>query len=353
MGPPNGACISGAWSPDGQWIYLTARTDDFHIWRQRFPGGTPEQLTFGPTSQQGIAMAPDGRSFITSVGSQDSTVWLHDKQGEHQVSSEGNAQQPAFSGDGHSLYFLMANGQTRGAELWSKDLTSGEVDRVLPGYSMRDYSVSRDGKEVAFSVNDQNGRSSLWIAPTNHRSSPVRLSTADVEDSPLFLPDDDLVFRAIEGGSNFLYRAKADGTNRRKITSEPILDLISVSPDGRWALVASPNLNEEQPVVTKALAIDGGAASIVCAGYCMLTWDSMGRSAFLEFSNVFEGSYQVPLLRGTALPKVPQTGVARIEDFTNAKKATTPWRVESAISPVSYAYTQQNPRHNLYRIPLP
>ena len=83
---------------------------------------------------------------------------------------------------------------------------------------MRDYSVSRDGKEVGFSMNDQSGRSSLWIATTNHRSPPVRLSTADVEDSPSFLPDGDLLFRAIEGGSNFLYRAKADGTNRQKIT---------------------------------------------------------------------------------------------------------------------------------------
>ena len=106
-------------------------------------------------------------------------------------------------------------------------------------------------------------------------------------------------------------------------------------------------------MVTKALAIDGSATSIVCAGYCMLAWDRTGRSAFLEFPKVFEGSYQVPLIHGTGLPKVPPTGVTRIEDFTTAKKATTPWQVESAISPVSYAYTQQNPRHNLYRIPLP
>ena len=69
VGPPNGACLSGAWSPDGKWIYLTARTDTFHIWRQRFPDGKPEQFTFGPTSQEGIAMAPDGKSLITSVGS--------------------------------------------------------------------------------------------------------------------------------------------------------------------------------------------------------------------------------------------------------------------------------------------
>jgi serine/threonine protein kinase len=74
VGPPNGPCLSGAWSPDGKWIYLSAETDDYHIWRQRFPDGDPEQLTFGPTSQEGLAMAPDGKSFITSVGSQDLTA---------------------------------------------------------------------------------------------------------------------------------------------------------------------------------------------------------------------------------------------------------------------------------------
>ena len=73
VGPPNGSCRAGGWSPDSQSIYLTAKTDDFHLWRQRVPDGEPEQLTFGPTSQEGIAMAPDGKSLITSVGTQDHT----------------------------------------------------------------------------------------------------------------------------------------------------------------------------------------------------------------------------------------------------------------------------------------
>src|ERR1017187_3255909 len=104
VGPPDGECLSGAWSPDGKWIYLTSNASNAdpgrvgragwqpapgsHIWRQRFPDGEPEQLTLGPTSQEGIAMAPDGKSLITSVGEHDLTVWLHDKDGDHQISSE-------------------------------------------------------------------------------------------------------------------------------------------------------------------------------------------------------------------------------------------------------------------------
>jgi eukaryotic-like serine/threonine-protein kinase len=125
VGPPSGSCISGAWSPDGKWVYVTARTDKFHLWRQRFPGGEPEQLTSGPTSQEGIAIAPDGKSLITAVGTEDSTVWFHDNDGDHQVSSEGNAIAPEFSSDGNSLYFLMTNGQSSEFELCVENLRDG------------------------------------------------------------------------------------------------------------------------------------------------------------------------------------------------------------------------------------
>ncbi len=58
-----------AWSPDGAWMYFSSNSGGvFHTWRQRFPDGQPEQITSGPTEEEGIAMAPDGRSFITAVG---------------------------------------------------------------------------------------------------------------------------------------------------------------------------------------------------------------------------------------------------------------------------------------------
>jgi Tol biopolymer transport system component len=355
VGPPNRACTSGAWSPDGKWVYLTAREGDkFHIWRQRFPNGEPEPVTSGPTSQEGIEVAADGKSLITSVGSQDSTVWLHDKEGDHQISSEGNAVAPSFSGDGNRLYYLMANGQTPGYELWVKDLTGGRVEKVLPGYSMEGYSVSRDGKEVAFTVNDQSGHSSLWVAPTNRRSSPTRISSSEIEDSPHFLSDGDLVFRAIEGGSNFLYRMKADGTSRRKISAQRVFDILAVSPDGRWVVAASPSPGEESTAAATAFAVDGGEAVPLCLGFCHLTWNTTGTLSYIYFPSLHEGSYALPVAHDTGLPKLPPSGIARLEDLTNAKTvAAIPQAVESAISPSVYAYTRRNIRRNLYRIPLP
>jgi eukaryotic-like serine/threonine-protein kinase len=363
VGPPNGACLLGAWSPDGKWIYLTVKTDAFHIWRQRFPDGKPEQFTFGPTSQEGIAMAPDGKSLITSVGSEDRSVWLHDKDGDHPISSEGSTSLPMFSSDGQSLYFLKTKGQTSGDELWVKDLSSGKEERILKDYPLQEYSagrdvkqaysVSQDGKEVAFSMKDESGHTNLWIAPTSRRSSPVRIPSAAVEDIPFFLPDGDLIFRAIEGGSSFLYRMKTDGTGRRKITSERILDIASVSPDGRWVVAGAPNSDEEHPASMKAFPVDGGASVPLCVDYCVLSWDTAGRYAYISFLPYGAGSYALPVMRDVGLPKLPAGGV-RSQDFINVKTdIAIPQSVQSAVSPSLYAYTRETTRRNLYRIQLP
>lgn len=95
---PQGQCTSAAWSPDGKWMYFGAEMDgSHHLWRQRFPGGQPEQITSGPTEEDGVAVAPDGRSLITSIGLQESAVWIHDDRGDRPLSSEGHVTpMPAF-----------------------------------------------------------------------------------------------------------------------------------------------------------------------------------------------------------------------------------------------------------------
>lgn len=350
MGPPGRQCLSGAWSPDGQWVYLTVLTDAFHIWRQRFPEGAPEQLTFGPTSQEGIAVAPDGKSLVTSVGTEDSTVWMHDEDGEHQISSEGYASSPKFSADGRRLFFLMANGETKGQELWSKDLSSGNIERVLPGYIMDDYSVSSDGKQVAFAMSDKPGGSSLWIAPTSRRSAPLRISSTLAEDSPNFLPNGDILFRAVEGGSNFIYRMKPDGSGRQKVNPQRILDISAVTPDGRWIAAVTPSSGEESASVF-AFAMDGSATKPLCLGFCKFQWDVSGRTALFFMEAESSKSYPVPVQQDTGLPRTPPAGYAGLADMPKTVKPL-PGYVESALSRSVYAYSRVNTRRNLYRIPL-
>ncbi len=349
---PNGICFAGAWSPDGKYVYVTAKTDDFHIWRQAFPDGTPEQVTFGPTSQVGLAMSPDGKSVVTAVGTEDNTVWLHDENGDREVASEGSAEQPSFSADGGTLYFMMINGQTQNHELWKRDMVSGDEQKILPGYSMQSYSVSRDEKLVAFTVTDSTGHASIWVAPTDRSWSPRKLSTAgDNEDSPHFLPNNDLIFRVVEKDRSYAYRMKVDGGSREKISNDPILDLITVSPDGRWIVAASSPADRRDAFGTRAIPVAGGLPIQLCRTYCDLVWDASGKTVFMLFD---VGSYPLPVVRDTGLPKIPDGGFASSQDLKQAKSpGGVPVDVRAATNSVNYAFVRRITRRNLYRIPLP
>ena len=133
-------------------MYFSANTGNgFHIWRQRFPDGTPEQVTSGVTEENGVSFAPDGKSFVTSVGESQSALWIHDSKGERQITFEGYAYLPSFSADTNRLYYLQrstTNSHFVSGELWTVDLQTGRKQRLLPDFLMERYQVSPDGKQV-------------------------------------------------------------------------------------------------------------------------------------------------------------------------------------------------------------
>jgi hypothetical protein len=69
-------------------MYFSAAVGEAsHLWRQRFPDGQPEQITFGPGEEYGVSVASDGASLVTAVGQQRSAIWIHDDKGERQVTT--------------------------------------------------------------------------------------------------------------------------------------------------------------------------------------------------------------------------------------------------------------------------
>jgi eukaryotic-like serine/threonine-protein kinase len=352
VGPPAQACTGAAWSPDGKWIYVSAASSQSHIWRQRFPDGAPEQLTTGPTSQEGVFVTPDGRSLITSVGTRNSSVWFHDNAGDHQLTSEGNSYAPVFSPDASKIYFLTSSGGSGAinGELRVKDLATGQTDSILPGYSVDSYSVSTDGKSVVFNMVDVNGQSSIWLARTDRRTSPARISSPAGEDSPQFLPDGDIVFRAHENGDNFLYRMKPDGSNRHKIRSDRILDLMTGSPDGRWLNLDRTKSEGEQNAVHSVVSVDGQHTVDLCSVICYPAWDASGKSMVFAFP---QGSCVIPVQSKTGLASFPAGGFSALSDclkVTGAKSIDKD--VQAIVNPSFYAYRLDETRRNLYRIPL-
>ena len=362
VGPANSACTYVAWSPDGAWMYFSSDAiGHFHIWRQRFPSGKPEQMTFGATEEEGIAMASDGRSFITSVGLVESTIMLHDSKGERQLSSASHAVSPRFSPDGTAIFYLVPSHGPSGhqtdlesGELFRVSLETGENQHLLPGIVMGGYAVFPDGKRVVFSAADAEGHSRLWIADIDLRTPPRQFRSTVNEDMPNVDRNGNIYFRAAEGKSNFLYRMKEDGSDRVRALPYPIIGSYGLSPDGRWAVVGrSSSANTAGPDVA-AVPLDGGTPVTVCHNRCDAVWGNQGK--VLAILLYVKGTGKTVLFKlgvANGVPSFSPDGVDLTDHPETMKGAKI---VDNLIvpgpNPGQYAFLNETVHRNLYRIPL-
>jgi Tol biopolymer transport system component len=366
-GPRTGKCTHAAWSPDGRWIYVTSNASgSFQLWRQRFPNGTPEQLTFGPTEAEGIAVDPDGRSLITSIGLDQGSVWVSEGGQERQVSTEGSALLPmwgdgfptsVFSPDGTKLYYLVESGVKTGfgsGELWVADLVSRATERLFPGLAMNSYDISPDGKQVVFATIGENGQSRSWLARLDHRTAPIELPAREAR-GPVFGRAGDVYFRGVEGESWYLYQLKLDSGVVRKVTDEQAVNSPTISPDGRWLLSLVPATGTESTTLLKAFPTDGGPPITICPN-CFLKWSGDQRHLFLSFQNS-NGSetgttFVIPLSAGQALPVFPAAGLAGEDDARRLPHVQVMDRpmVFPGRSATIFAFQRRHVQRNLYRV---
>ena len=114
-------------------------------------------------------------------------------------------------------------------------------------------------------------------------------------------------------------------------------------------VVGSADSSEERSASLRAVALDGSASVWLCTVYCIVSWESTGKSAYIVFPGADPNTYVVPVAQN-GLPKVPSGLIGSKDDLPHAKQI--PWIVESALNPLVYADTRENTRRNLYRIPL-
>jgi serine/threonine protein kinase len=374
VGPRQAKCTYAAWSPDGQWMYLSADVGEgFHIWRQRFPDGMPQQITFGATEDEGVAMWPDGRSLVSSVGTTISSIWVHDAGSERQITSAGYGQLPSFSADGKKLYYLLRRSAVRqwaSGELWAVDLPTGGQRRILDDISMGRYEVSSDGTRVVF-VRTDPGKEGVWIARLDGGVPPTQVSSERAVGA-FFGPAGTIVFQAEEGQAEYLFRAREDGSGRQKVIADPIIWVMSVSPGGRWAVVWTQGSTDAPSRPLVAYPLDGGDAVRLCDDCAvvngptrgnqppMLTWSPDGRNLYITFQTLqipidrqYETgrTYAVRLARASTLPPAftDETDVASTPDVLVIPHGA----IFPGPTPSLYAYTRTTTHRNIYRIPVP
>jgi Tol biopolymer transport system component len=359
VGPSPSQCTDAAWSPDGKWMYFTALTGNgVHIWRQQFPDGRPEQLTFSAVTEEGIHFAPDGRSFVTSIGSSQSTLWVHDAKGDRQITSEGFSFMPAISPDAKKLYYLVrANGARswNQGSLWVADLETGQRQSLFPDFQILQYSISADGRQVVFAPANDQGAAPLWIARLDGQSAPRQLTTI-ASAFGHFGADGEVVF-ASGGNTPSMYRVKEDGTGLQKLVT--MLFPLAVSPDGRWIAVQDPG-------AWGALLLypaGGGKPRRLC-DLCAPPWGTEpipfyfgwaadGRHLYWTHSNT---TVAIPLSPGQMLPATPADGIQSpdgVAALPGARVISKQERTFPGPDPSIYAFMKVSTQRNIYRVPVP
>jgi eukaryotic-like serine/threonine-protein kinase len=360
VGPPGAACTSAAWSPDGREMYFSsAEGGRFHVWRQKFPEGMPQQVTSGPTQEEGIAVAPDGRSLITAVGSNQSTIWIRDGRGERRITSEGYAADAELSADAKRVYYIVRPS----GELRSADVATLRSEPLLPGFSIESYRLSADGKSAVFAALGTDSKPHIWFTTLDHRSSPRQISHGAGESSPMFTPAGDVLFRASEGAFNFAYRMKQDGSEAQKVFADPILDIVDVSPDGQWLIVFPFRKGEGSAFLRVAYPLQGGLPMTICSALCGVRWATNGTFMAFHFfldspnAGAMLGESKtviVPLRRGTVFPHLPVSGVESASEAASLPGARViEGDASPALDPTIYAFVRTSVHRNLYRFPIP
>ncbi len=361
---PEGTCTSAGWSPDGLWMYFIAVVEgQSHLWRQRFPNGRPEQITAGPIEEDGLAVDQDGRSVITSMGAKESAIWLHDSNGDRSLSSEGEivteSSPPSFGTDDEVLYYLLRHHPVgSGPGLWRMVVKSGRSESVFPGVSMIDYDLSPDGNQVVYSAAGNDGKSHLWVGPTD-RSEPVKpIGDSGGASQPHFGPQGRVLFRRAEGTFNYLEQMNLDGSGRAKVVPYPISEIQSVSPGRRWVIAVIPFAEGHQLGIV-AIPPESGPPQRICSSYCVPIWSSGGKFLFVpveEASRTSPGrSLAIPVGPGESLPEFPAGGIKPLSDSSVVPGAQSFGR--AALVPGRmldrFAYVNTTVHRNLYRISLP
>jgi DNA-binding winged helix-turn-helix (wHTH) protein/Tol biopolymer transport system component len=362
VGPPGAPCTFAAWSPDGKWMYFSSSAGGiFHTWSQRYPDGQPEQITAGVTEEEGIAMATDGSSFITSAALKQSTVWVHDKRGQRLISLEGYSYDPQFTPDGRKLLYRILKGSlptSDPAELRVVDLESGLNEAVLPGLLVSGtpgyaYAISPDSRNVVAVVVDREVKRRLWIGSLDHQSALHMVPNVEGYH-PHLGSNGELYFASYEEAPK-LYRVHADGTGMERVKgSGDDVQVWGLSPDSLWVVTWDP------PGTLIAVPTGGGSpmpiiSNLVSDGH--VSWSADGKQIFITApTTMTDGwTYAIPLPKGAMLPPIPPGGFRTLEDLAKLSGTRILEGYDVAPGPTAdvYAFSRSSVQRNLYRVPIP
>jgi len=239
------SATAAAFTSDGLEIAFIAGGD---VWVMDTELKEPKQVTRTPEEERSVVFSPDNNSlcFVSDAGGKTEIIkatrgdagkfwWQNDTFNLQPITTDGNQKGSLqFSPDGSKLGLVLGRGDLAVID------ADGKNGRVLsPGYSAPDFDWSPDGKWIAFSRQDSDFNSDIYILPLDGSRAAFNVSRhPDNEGEPVWSPDGKiLAFTGRRSGEevdiHYLYLNKADDErDSRDRALEKALEKNEIAQDG-------------------------------------------------------------------------------------------------------------------------
>lgn len=290
-----------AFSPDGNYVYYTAREKDVGVgalYQVPVLGGTPRKLTtginssvaFSPDGKQiaffayffgnedrvmiansdgtgqrqlavrggdeyffweafsGVSWSPDGKTLATLIGHKNymsvATISVASGETNHFTQQKwGRVGHVAWLGDGSSLLVTAQELDTDTFNIWQLSYPAGEAQKLtndLNSYSH--VSLTSDFKLLAAVQTER--ESNIWVLPAFDVASAIEITRGrNFVSQVSWSPAGKIIYSLNANGNFDLYSIDSNGGNGNQLVNSPGFDIDPcVSPDGRYVVFASDRL---------------------------------------------------------------------------------------------------------------
>ena len=217
-----------SWMPDSRHIAVSM---DFgggrregHLWIADTASKHAYQITGGISSENDVAVSPDGKSIVYSSVSNDLniiSVSLNDARPNRLIETDRNESMPSWAAkSGELAYVTDRNGPP---EIWMKARDGSEKPLVTqkdfgpsPTLLLANPSLSPNGQKIIFTRQSGDGRIRNWIMSLSGGApQPLGDSRNDAEYSGSWSPNGDrFAFLAVKGSATSLAIAKIGSTEK-------------------------------------------------------------------------------------------------------------------------------------------
>jgi len=308
-----------AFSPDGRTlafvrVFDSRLSSDLYV--QSLHNGKARRITFDSKQIIGLTWASTNRLVFASNRLGNSLLWSVSPRGgtpELIAGAGQNVSQPTASDNGRTLVYAE---NFRNTNIWRAPIgaqASGSPQQLIASSTSNDSAqYSPDGKRIVF-VTDRSGVPELWTCRADG-SHPVALFEGDGAPvgTPRWSPDGrQIVFDTARQGRSVIALVAAQGGSPRLLVTKASDSMMpSWSRDGRFVYFVSPARIELRQVWKQPVA-GGPAVQVTQRGGEEAAESSDGRT--LYYRKNLKGLWQAPVSGGTEMqvPGLEQVDTSR------------------------------------------